>query len=376
MAITHYYVDPGGGDDGTGDGSIGTPWKTAQHALDTAVEGSDGTQINIKASTAQVLGAPLDLTAYIATNGALVDSQRLILRGYTALANDGGRAEINCAGTAQWVSNYPYVQCVDLLVHTYGDNHGIYLGSGAAAIGCVVHKGASAPSGKSNIFLGAGGIIDSCYLYDDASGDASCARVSGGAGSVMNCYMIVTNGRNGIRLDSGGYVKGNIIKSAVNINSAIFAVNGQVTVESNIVYFTIASTGIGIYFYDGRGPGVARNNIICGASGVGGEGIYSDNVGPVIVGYNAFWNNTSNNVLSHVTVDETDHDVALAADPFTDAANGDFSLTEAAKTALAAAGWPASYLGAHANTVPNLNIGPIQMAAAAAAAARGRIIGG
>jgi hypothetical protein len=55
--------------------------------------------------------------------------------------------------------------------------------------------------------------------------------------------------------------------------------------------------------------------------------------------------------------------VALAADPFTDAANGDFSLTAAAKTALAAKGFPLAYLGAHANTVPNLNIGPIQMAA-------------
>ena len=68
--------------------------------------------------------------------------------------------------------------------------------------------------------------------------------------------------------------------------------------------------------------------------------------------------------------DLTANDVALAADPFTDAANGDFSLTAAAKTALAAKGFPLAYLGAHANTVPNLNIGPIQMAASSGGGGR------
>jgi hypothetical protein len=52
--------------------------------------------------------------------------------------------------------------------------------------------------------------------------------------------------------------------------------------------------------------------------------------------------------------------VALAADPFTDAAAGDFSLTEAAQAALRSLGWPATYLGAHANTDPHITIGALQ----------------
>jgi hypothetical protein len=79
--------------------------------------------------------------------------------------------------------------------------------------------------------------------------------------------------------------------------------------------------------------------------------------------------------LSMVFIDGRANDVALGADPFTNAAAGDFSLTAAAKTALAGKGFPVDYLGAAAATVSNLNIGPIQLAATApVAATRGRLI--
>jgi len=56
----------------------------------------------------------------------------------------------------------------------------------------------------------------------------------------------------------------------------------------------------------------------------------------------------------------TDNDVALAADPFTDAENGDFSLTTAGKAALRGQGWPGAYLGANAATDGHVTIGAIQ----------------
>jgi hypothetical protein len=80
-----------------------------------------------------------------------------------------------------------------------------------------------------------------------------------------------------------------------------------------------------------------------------------------MVGYNAFYNNTANySIGKSIIVDLRANDVALAADPFTDAASGDCSLTAAAQTALRSAGWPASYLGAHANTDPHITIGALQ----------------
>jgi len=92
MAITNYYVDPGGGDDATGDGSIGTPWKTTQYALDHIVRNStNGDQVNIKAGAADVLAASLSLATY----GAPTYDAPLRFRGYTNIANDGGYGDIH-----------------------------------------------------------------------------------------------------------------------------------------------------------------------------------------------------------------------------------------------------------------------------------------
>jgi len=123
----------------------------------------------------------------------------------------------------------------------------------------------------------------------------------------------------------------------------------------NIVVNTASGTGNGI---EALLRGTAINNIVQGYSGAGGKGI---NVvaGCKMVGHNAFYNNTTN-MSGTPVLSLAANDVALAADPFTDAANGDFSLTAAAKTALRGLGWPAAYLGAHANTDGHVTIGAVQ----------------
>jgi len=96
MATTQTYVDYGSGSDATGDGSIGTPWKTLQYAFDHLTrDTTDGNQVNLKAGTAHVNSAALDLATLIA-GGALSTTAPLIIRGYTSAANDGGMAEIDC----------------------------------------------------------------------------------------------------------------------------------------------------------------------------------------------------------------------------------------------------------------------------------------
>jgi len=152
-------------------------------------------------------------------------------------------------------------------------------------------------------------------------------------------------------------------------------------VRSNTVYSSVANTGSGIYINDATGRAVASvtNNVICGFSGAGGEAILLNGENLVVLGHNAFYNNTANMAYGadgdpHI-IDLTANDVALAADPFVDAANGDFSLTAAAKTALRGVGWPGAYLGAHANTDGHITIGPIQYGEAEAGGGGGPVIG-
>ncbi len=372
MAISQYYVDYGAGSDATGTGAIGTPWKTIQKALDTITRNAtDGDQINIKAGAADVLAASLTLATY----GGTSPEAPLILRGYTAAANDYGRGVIDCGWNRMWAAtNYTNIHLVDLELHTFGNNNGIEFTASPANISilrCKVHKGASAPNGKSMIVVGQYSRVLRCHVFDSGvNGTGISVSSSGCLISANYCVAApITTGN-----AQGSSITGNIM-----VNSSISIIGGGPQyVTGNIVWRNDAgTTGIVIGNSPGRYTGVVVNNIVVGVSGVGGSAI-SATVGAYtyIVGYNAFYNNTANySITSPVFMDERANDVTLAADPFTDAANGDFSLTAAAKTALADKGWPLAYLGAHANTVPHLNIGPIQLAATAPVAGkRGRLI--
>lgn len=372
MSITHSYVDYGAGNDTTGDGTVGTPWKTLQKAFDTLTRNTtDGNQVNLKAGTAHVNSATLDLTTFIG-GGALSATAPLILRGYTSAANDGGIGEIDCGGATMWAaSTYDYIALIDLKIHNPGDNNCIYLDDTISMIGCEVYPGASNPSNKTAIYFDTGGLVLGCYIHDWPSGYG--IRV-GNYSTVCGNYVDMS----GTGIYANKHILGNIVVVGSTASVGIQTTEGGGLVEGNICYNTTAGTTYGIYTSDsGTSIGMTViNNIVVGWSGAGGDGIDSGyNIG--FIGYNAFYNCTNNVTISDQKfIDLTASDVALAANPFTDAANGDFSLTDAAKTSLAAKGFPLAYLGAHANTVPNLNIGPIQMAAGGAAGGGFPILGG
>jgi hypothetical protein len=370
MAITHSYVDYGAGSDATGDGTIGTPWKTLQKAFDTLTRNTtDGNQVNLKAGTAHVNAAALDLTTFIA-GGALAAAAPLILRGYTSAANDGGIGEIDCGGYALWAGDYAYFVLVDLEIHTFGNNDGISSGGyGCCVHHCEVHKGASTPSSKALIkFTGDFCNVVGCYVHDAHTNGVGIS-LSGDASLALSNYVVAELvGITGANADGFSIIGNVVLCNSTSAYAIIVSGTSSFWIIGNIAYSAAAGTGPGINLgnYAGRYAGVCINNIAVGWSGAGSIGIGSATAGvyAYLVGYNAFYNNTTGFSLADtVFIDLTANDVTLAADPFTDAANGDFSLTAAAKTALAAKGWPTSYLGAHANTVPNLNIGPIQMAA-------------
>lgn len=356
MAITQVYVDPAiAGNSGTG--TIGDPYGDLQYALDTqARDATNGDQFNIKAGTAEVLAASLTLATY----GTPTVAAPLVLRGYTTTADDGGEAEINCGGFTMFAGNYQNVLLVHLYCHTFGNNNGIALGKGEFAgglIACRVACGASTPAGKALVSQAAQ--VTGCTI--DGTGGSSMTGVSVSA-RVTACF--VRNVKVGITTADAA-IDGNIIllTEAGGTGLMVWQVGAR-AINGNVVYSTVANTGVGMHVNDasGRLNTTLTNNIVCGFSGAGGRAVLFQGENRVVYGHNAYYNNTS----EYASADggpllfELGGNVALAADPFVDAANGDFSLTTAAKAALRGVGWPAAYLGAHANTDGHITIGPIQ----------------
>jgi hypothetical protein len=367
VAITQVYVNPAiAGNSGTG--TIGDPYGDLQYALDTqARDATNGDQFNIKAGTAEVLAAPLSLATY----GTPTDAAPLIIRGCSATANDGGFGEIDCDGDTLWAGVYSHCMLLHLEIHDGGDHNLVDFGNssaGCAAIECELHRGASSPSGKALVRAGYSGTnaVLGCYIHDAGTGGIGIDGYDNIAKMIGN---YVTNCPTGIRAGSNGEVSKNIVVAAAG-GTGINCQGAGAFVEHNIVWSATGNTGSGIYTSSVTHIHIT-NNIVCNFSGVAGRGVYA--TGKLrLLGHNAFYNNATNEDIAAAYFD-LGNDVSLAADPFTDAANGDFSLTAAAKAALASKGWPTSYLGAHANTVPNLNIGPIQLAASGGASIYRRV---
>ena len=360
MAITQNYVDPVGGLDAN-PGTLAQPWQTLQHAFDNCVRNIvDGNQINLKSSGPHVNAATLSLAAFIAA-GALSNSAPLIVRGYTAAANDGGIGEIDCNGVAMWAATtYDYIILADLEIHNGGDNNLVVLDTYCMIYRCEVHKGASAPNNKYLISAGSTCAVLGCYVHDIGTGTArgismlsdgqvrgnyvDCGAAAAAGTGIVSQSLVIANIVLCRHVDATGILTGSLTGGAIG----------------NAIYNTAAGVNAGVYCTNLRPQLAVMNNIVVGWSGAGGAGI-EFTINAPLVGYNAFYNNTANYSIGDQTfLDLTANDIALAASPFTNPAAGDFSLTAAGKTALRGLGWPAAYLGAHANTDGHITIGPIQ----------------
>lgn len=356
MALTQYYVDPSLNAN-SGSGTIGAPYGDLQYALNSITrDATNGDQINVKAGAAEVLAASLTLATY----GAPASDAPLVIRGYTSTANDGGTAEINCSGSPLWAANnYSFVTLADLKMYSFGNNNGVVTNQYCLLYGCEVLRGSSTPVGQALVVAGSYSAVLGCYLHDAGTTGIGISCNSGAlalGNYITGCsHVAIDNVRNGIALNNI------IMLTAVGARGVVLWYGGHAI--GNIICQTVAGTGNGIDTYSSNIYGqIMLNNIITGYSGAGGAAINILSGGDApLVGHNAFYNNTNNLTNSGtVWLSLTANDVTLAADPFTDAANGDFSLTDTAKTALRSAGWPTAWPGAHANTDPHVTIGPMQ----------------
>lgn len=338
------------------DGTTTLPWRSLQGAFDLITrDATNGDQVNIKAGSTQ---KPVN-SGSLARYGSPTEGAPLVIRGYTTIANDGGKGTIDLGGAERFsYATIPYMHAIDLIVYNTGYNLScITLGTGALVLNCEAHTSSGASS--TGIVVRAHSAVIGCYVHDLAGRGISTGY---GSSLVVGNYVKNCSATGIVMMNPFDTAIGNIVYGVRNAMAGISCFADRNNIISNVVVGAANSTGDGINTGTGSDDvgAVVMNNIIMGFSGAGGAGITSGGGNLHMLGHNAFYNNTTDEELTGIVLADLDGDVALAADPFTDAANGDFSLTAAGKTALASLGWPSSYLGAHVNTNPHITIGAIQ----------------
>ncbi len=226
MALTEYYVDPSAGNDTTGDGSIGTPWKTTQKALTTGTLGTDGTRVNVKDSADDVL------TAALTTTMTPTSAAPIVIQGYTTAADDKGRGVLDGdALYSIWVSTtQDYIRFIDITFQNCGSRRILQLDDWIALV--RVHVLGTATPGDTAVQLGNAKILVSDCRFETQN-------------------AIQLNASNG--LVCGNYFAGDVATRHGDFNDAF--------VFNNIVY----STG-GDGFKIGNEQGFAANNSILASS--------------------------------------------------------------------------------------------------------------
>lgn len=330
MTLTHVYVDPSLNSD-TGLGTLGSPYGDLEYCIREATfDAVNGTQINVKSGVAEVLSN--DLAAAMNDTGSTpawvpVLYAPVVIRGYTTVANDGGKAEIDGAGAhgLMGVENRNYIHCIDLYVHNTGGEIAIKIAAGGSVMRCEVSDCSVNGIQTTNY-----GVIYGCYVHNvsgngiSMSGTGASAwynRVEEGPDYVMDVGIF----------GFGSAISRNTVKLNANTSSdGIITTSGPVV--NNSVYCPSGGTGIGIRVSSGSRLGSALNNLVEGFSGVGGSGYEAiSTLGLTqLMGGNGVFNCTNDFLYATPVIEDIGGNEVLTESPFRDPDNGDFYPVAAA----------------------------------------------
>ena len=313
-APNEYYTSWVIGDDTTGNGSSGLPWKTIQKALDTITrDASDGDRVNIQdGGTNDISGAALTLATY----GTPTVAAPLILQGYTTAAGDGGIAIVDGGSSVTfwaattydnlWHVNIKFsnmtTQCVRV------DNNCYFLGCEGTG---------SADGFQGDLAM----VVMDCYMHgltatgiDIGSGLTAYNYITGSSGDINEA--IAHKG------SLGGTTSMHDIIDIDGSSDGIKAIDGSVVTHCSI--FSAAGSGSGITAFSGDETITAiTNNIIEGFSD-GGVGVDLATSRVLYYGGNIlFSNGTPRDILSQL---RNFGDTDASASPFVDAASQDFRI--------------------------------------------------
>lgn len=281
--MSEQYVDPAIAAN-SGSGTIGDPYGDLQYALNTITrDTSKGDRINIKAGAPEVLAASLNFSAY----GTPTGTAPCVIEGYTSVAGDGGKGDIDGNGGNFYISyQVPYLSYRNMKLHGTGTANAVIFSTFASLVECEVYDATpvwSALKGTTSII--------SCHFHDltgvaatDSSYVEDCYFENGTILKFSVCLYAPTNGT--------------VTRNFFNINGSTTAITGSTGPNQNITHNSIlcdGGTGQGI-FQNAHNGGLWHSNIVEGFSGAGGKGIVTlySSKSVSMQGNNACYNNTTN----------------------------------------------------------------------------------
>ena len=337
MALTELYIDPslGSGTD-DGDGTFGDPYTDLEYCLAQATfDTTNGTRINIKAGTAEVLSAPLDLSDFT-TGGAPSQTAHLIFQGYASAADDGdwdaqtGIGAIGCDGNTMFASQtYDHMDFRHLEIFGKagaGYTYLIDIDDYCTFVECELHT----HSGTDALLrLNLAGMVIRCHFHTVTSAEM-CLYIQSAGLTVMHSYFDLVGSSATVAIYAAGYgqaIIGNIIR--VDGSGLGIQLYCRSSVCSNNSIYSAGGTGRGIKGYTSySSTAYIGNNIIEGFSGSGGVGFDFS----IVTGlYTVFANNYVTNCATSYTTpipvyhdDGGNEDIADTT-AFTDADNENFT---------------------------------------------------
>jgi hypothetical protein len=321
LAFDEVYCDPAIAGN-SGSGTIGDPYGDVQHALDTKVHGGTGMRLNIKAGTAEILAAAINLTAYVANNGAVSATEPLLLRGYTAAAGDGGIGEISgvANSVAVWgqtdADNVSFRQ-LKMTAANAGD--AIDIDNFILIMQCEIINGS-----------GTGVDIDDGLIYR-CKISAAGRIIDGSANANVECCHLVQTGGNIVGSVAGSF-EGCIVdvRNATSVAATVLDTpsSGATRIVNNTIIGPSSAGSVNLRAIYVNVPSViVRNNYIQGFDSSTGEAIDvpSASVHSIIEG-NRYFDCTAGITDAGINT-ITDNNSATSASGVTNLAGGDITPT-------------------------------------------------
>jgi len=357
VAISEIYVDPAiAGDSGAG--TIGDPYGDLEFAIEQETfDLTNGTRVNIKAGTDEVLVAKID-TAMADTSVSIawapIEAAPLIIQGYTSAAGDLGIGGISGGGSVPIFdsSTLDHINLIDLHLHNTGVTDIVQLDDNCSAIRCEFDN-----TTQYGIQFDDSCLIADCYFHNLASVTGRYGCRGDNLSIIRNNYIEISGEGEGIFL-VGGHAFRNIVKfTGTNTNTGISIITGSATHNS---IYSAGGDGIGIDILANSAVIAVENNLIEGFSASGGQAI-DTNTGASTKSYggNSEFNCDAGFGTPLHDYAQLGDNETLSASPFRDATNDDFTPLNVGNVL-----YGALPQGFHANAPANiirLNKGAIQL---------------
>lgn len=325
MALTEIYVDPSIAAD-SGTGTIGDPYGDLRYAIEQETfDLTNGTRINVKAGTAEVLNESLTTSlADTTVSVAWVPSATapLVIQGYTTAAGDGGIGIIDGAATYSIFSGgtVDNLVLVDLELRNTGTNAVLDLDNSCVVYRCNIHTstGVAVQCDNNNAVIG-------CYLHNCLSGGV-CVTAN------LYAYNYISDmSLNGLSLSGAGAC---VYRNVVSVTGSVdgISIAGNSFVWNNSVY-SAGGSGSGIVYSADTGT-LCINNVVEGFSDTGGIGIEANDAGAptvMMLTNNSVYDCATEYSLDAIVTDLLDvfgGNETLTASPFTSPSTGDFSTVD------------------------------------------------